>query len=1102
MQSIKETVFGLLKFTSIILLILCVSACSSDTKKSSKPLEGPLFTKLTSKETGIDFKNTLREDIYSRWNVLSWEYYYNGAGVGLGDINNDGLLDVFLSGNTEGNRLYLNKGDFKFEDITQSAGITHNRFSTGVSMVDINNDGHLDIYVCNAGPDLNPVNRENFLYINQGNNTFKEEAAAFGLNDANFGTQAVFFDMEKDGDLDCYIMNESMYARIQLGLIFEDLKKPGKLEQASGKMYRNDNGKFTDITRASGTLQYGYGLGLAISDFNYDGYPDIYVANDYSVPDMMWINQKNGTFVDEIKDRTKQLSWFSMGVDIADVNNDLHPEIAVVDMATGDHYRGKTLMASMDPELFYTTLNLGYQRQHMFNVFQMNEGDGTFNNVAGLMGVQKTEWSWASLLADYDNDGFKDYYITNGYRRYSRDNDSRIRLRKAREENGGSVPNELRKELFDQIPEVPIENEVYRNVKGQKFENVSKEWGVADKGYSNGAAYGDLDNDGDLDLVVNNIDDLAWVYRNNSVNNYLKVELDCDIPSELTKVIIDTDSGQQMVEHNVIRGYQSSVTPYLHFGLGQDPKVNELTVIWPDDTYEVIKNVKVNQTIKLKKANASGKYERYSAKNKPLFKESNKLNYTHQENEFDDFQKEVLLPYKQSTLGPFISHGDVNGDGLDDVFVGGAKGQSGRLMMQNSDGSFTSKLVGLPAHEDMGSHFFDADGDGDQDLYVVSSGNDLRVDDPLLQDRLYINDGKGNFSLKASALPVIRAGGSRVKSCDIDGDGDLDLFVGGRLVPGNYPNIARSYLLENNGGTFKDVTEAWSTELMNVGLVNDIIWSDLNGDDKQDLILAGEWMSPKFFINEGSSFSDQSSNYVDDGLAGWWFNMEQVDVDSDGDMDIVLGNLGLNSKFSASKKKPFKVFANDFDGNGTCDIVLAKEYKGKTVPVRGRQCSSEQMPFILDKFETYDEFAKASVVDILSEEKINEGVQFTVTNLKSGILLNENGKYSFKALPYEAQSFPIQAIEAYDVNNDGHQDLILTGNIFNMEIETPRLDSGEGLVMINDGQGNFESIKPIVSGFRTSLDSKDMIRIKSADGNDEFVISNNNGPVQTFSVIK
>lgn len=1082
------------------IVVLLFSSCGND---SSQELSGSLFSKMNAEQTGIDFRNDLMEDIYSDWNVLSYEYYYNGAGVALGDINNDGLLDVFFTGNTSPNKLYINKGKFKFEDITKSAGILPTGWSTGATIADVNNDGKLDIYVCQGGPDKVANKRRNLLYINQGDNKFVEQAKQYGLDDPNLSTQAAFFDMDKDGDLDCYVMNESLYFRVPLDDVLKDIRNKRKLQQASGKMFRNDGGKFKDITESAGMLRYGYGLGLCVSDINEDGYPDVYVANDYSVPDMMFINQKNGTFRDEIKDRTKQISWFSMGVDIADVNNDLHKDIAVVDMATGDHVRGKTLMASMNPLMFQKTLELGYQRQHMFNAFQINDGSNSYNNLAGMYKLLKTEWSWASLFADFDNDGYKDYFVSNGYRRYSRDNDSRLRLRQTREANGGNVPNHLRKELFDQIPQIPIENVVYHNSKGDKFDEVGADWGVNDAGYSNGAAYGDLDNDGDLDLIVNNIDDLAFVYRNNSngSNNYLTVDLMSKQAKEGAFVIIKHGDNQQLVEYGTVRGFQSTVTPFLHFGLGDSDQVDELTVVWPDKKFQKLSNVKSNQKLKLDHTKASGTYapEKTSVADKFVLK-SNKL-FTHKENVYDDFVTEILVPYRQSTLGPFISNADVNGDGRIDFYIGGAKGQSGSLFLQQADERFVpASTQPWKAHidrEDIGSHFFDADGDGDVDLYVVSGGNEYEIGDNLLQDRLYLNNGKGNFSYSSKALPKMLDSGSRIESADIDGDGDLDLFVGGRLIPKNYPRSPRSYLLENKNGKFTDVTFNWSEELMNPGLVNDVLWTDLNGDGKQDLVLTGEWMSVRAFVNSGTAL-EESSSYFDNDLKGWHFKIHQADLDGDGDQDLVVGNLGLNSKFSASKEHPFQVLANDFDGNGTCDIVLAKDYKGKTVPVRGRECSSQQMPFILDKFKTYNEFANASVEDILGADKIAEGLKLSVNNFSSGIYVNEEGKYTFQELPLQAQAFPVMGIVTEDVNADGFMDIILAGNIYNMEIETPRLDSGDGLVLLGDGKLAYSALKSVDTGFKVSRDVKDLSALKIDKGNKLLLVANNNGPLEIF----
>ena len=1082
-------------------LILTFCACKED--KTAAPSGDMSFSLLPASSTGIDFSNDLIDDpMDDDRNVLSFYNYFNGGGVAIADLDNDGLEDLVFTGNEVENRIYKNKGDFKFEDKTSLSGINvKKKWTTGVTIVDINNDGWQDIYLCQSSQlNKQPGLRKNLLFINNRDFTFTEKAEEYGLADTGLSEQALFFDMDRDGDLDCYIVNNSVFVRMPLNKVEEALKNENILKANSSNMYRNDNGKFVMITQEAGMLRQGFGLSGIVTDINNDGWLDIYETNDYSVPDFMYINQKDGTFKDEINERTKQLSWFSMGADIADFDNDGTVDIAVVDMSATDHVRGKTLMAAMDPNLFYYTLSKGYQRQHMFNTMQVNNGDGTFNNIAGVSHLLSSEWSWAALLCDFDNDGWKDYFVANGFRRYARDNDSRIRMAEARNKHKGKVPMSMRRELYDAIPQVKIPNYIYKNKDGFTFEEKGKAWGTDQASYSNGAAYGDLDNDGDLDLVVNNIDEKAFVYKNNASGNYLDIVLESNSPKEGTKVIIEYGDSQQMLEYGFVRGFQSSNSSKLHFGLGDLGSVDRLKVIWPDGSLYTQSDVKANQILKINKNSAKQKYNPAPAANNLVSNIKNRL-FTHVENNFNDYEKEVLLPYKQSTLGPFISKGDVNGDNIEDFFVGGAKGQSGDVFLQTVDGKFTpTKQSSLQQHsgsEDMGSHFFDADGDGDLDLYVISAGNDFHQDDNNLQDRIYLNDGKGGFSYAKQSLPPMKHGGSRVKSADIDGDGDLDLFIGGRLIPGNYPISPRSYLLENENGVFKDVTATWSEELLNPGLINDFVWEDFNGDDKKDLIIVGEWMPISFFENTGSTFNNVSSAMLGKEQKGWWYRILPEDLDGDGDTDFVVGNLGLNSKFHASEKKEFKVYANDFDGNGMCDVVLAKEYNGKTVPVRGRECSSEQMPYILDKFKTYNDFAQASVEDILGEDLIKDGVSLSVNNFESGILINENGNFSFKALPLKAQFSPIMGIVSEDVNGDGKQDLILAGNIYNMEIETPRLDASDGLILINKGNMEFTPKTYPTTGFKASGDAKDLALLNGGESK-ILVVANNNGPLELF----
>ncbi len=1093
------------RYFLFLALSIFIIGCSGDSPSKigaeSKSYSGKLFTKLSAKKTGIDFKNNLKEDVNSNFNILSFDFYFNGAGVAMGDINNDGLEDLFFTANTGPNKLYLNLGDMEFKDITKEAGIAPGNWSTGVNIVDVNRDGLMDIYVCQAGPDNTPGARANLLYINNGDNKFSEEASKYGLADNRLSMQSAFFDYNKDGLIDCYVMNESKYVNMDMQRVLDDLKNINNLRAASGTLYKNVNGKFVDVSKEAGILKYGFGLGLAVSDFNNDGWPDFYVANDYNAPDMMWINQKDGTFKDEIKKRTDQTSWFSMGIDVADINNDGHLDIGVVDMSTQDHYYGKTLMAPMSPELFrYTQEELKFQRQHMFNSMQINQGNGTYSNIAGMTKTLSTEWSWASLFADFDNDGDKDYFVSNGYKRCHRDNDFKNKLLELRKQNNNDIPPNLRQELYDQIPTYKSKNMLFRNDGYADFKNKAEEWGVDDASFSNGAAYGDLDNDGDLDLVVNNIDDFAFIYRNESKANYLRLKLIGNNYPYGTRVSIYYGDKKQLQEYNPVRGYQSKVEDKLHFGVGQISIIDSMIVVWPNQKVEKVFNLKVNQLVNVDFKNATRQKVYRNSGKKVLFSPANPIDFRHKENKFDDFKKEILLPYKQSTLGPFVAHADVDGNGLDDVYIGGGAGQPGALYLQKAGEKWSkSSTAAFKKHagsEDMKSLFFDADSDGDLDLYVVSGGSEFNENQRVLQDRLYKNDGKGNFTDNSNVLPDLKFSGMKVTNADYDGDGDQDLFVSGRIIPQKYPYPAKSVLLENRKGKFVDVSDQHDKALSNAGIINDAIWMDVDEDKDLDLLIAGEWTDIKCFENKEGKLS-LSDKTID--KKGWWFSLESADVDNDGDLDIIAGNLGLNSKFSASDKKPFRVYANDFDGNGTCDVVLAKEYKGKEVPVRGRQCSSEQMPFISEQFETYSDFANASITDILDLDKLEESIALEANSFESYVFINDgNGKFSSFALPKQAQAFPIWGIETHDLNNDGFLDMILTGNIYGMEIETPRLDAGKGLVLLNDGKGGFNPLTPQESGILIKGDMRDVALLNSTENEKILVTTRNNESVLTY----
>ncbi len=1072
---------------SIICLILLVS-CTSVIDSSEKQ-----FKAISKEDTGIRFQNTLTEN--DSLNYFSYSYLYMGGGVAAGDINNDGLTDLFFTGNMVSNKLYLNQGNLKFKDITKNAGISGSKqWFTGVTMADVNNDGFIDIYCSVAGKS---GSKNNLLYINNGDSTFTEKAKEYGIDDKGNSVQGTFFDYDLDGDLDLYVANYPP-TRFSAPNDYYLFKMGNVKDVETDKLYRNDEGHFTNVTDSSGVRSFGLTLSATIGDLNEDGWPDIYVSNDFSTPDYMYLNNQDGTFKEVVKQATKQTSFYGMGVDIADYNNDGLLDIIQVDMDAKNNRRAKANMASMNPAIFWGTVNAGFHYQYMHNSLQMNAGVinddlPDFSNTSRLAGISSTDWSWGPLFADLDNDGWKDIFISNGTRREINNRDYFNELGKVANKRDSLLERSLA------IPSEKIDNFVFKNKGDLTFERANTKWGISYKGFSNGCVYVDLDNDGDLEIVTNNIDDYASVFENTNAqkNNYLAITLKGPQKNSHglgTRVYITTSGKTQMQELTLTRGFQSSVAPKLHFGLGKEQSIEELKVVWPDKKQQLIKNVNSNQLLTLEHKNATIIAAKIPEKKTKIFTtilpDSLGLHHKHSENIYNDFKKEILLPHKTSSFGPSMAIGDLNGDGLEDIYIGGASQYPGGLYFQTKEGFIKQSIEAIEKdnrHEDLGAHIFDADNDGDNDLYVVSGGNEYDKDSEMLQDRLYINNGGGEFSKSISALPKMITSGSRVYAEDYDKDGDLDLFVAGRLVPGNYPLPANSYLLENVSEKgvpkFINVTSKKASEFHELGMVTGASWTDFDNDGWTDLIIVGEWMPIKVFKNEEGELVDISKQMGVEDTSGWWFSIKEGDFDKDGDIDFILGNLGLNYKYQAKEEETFDIYFYDFDSNNTKDIVLSYFNDGEKFPVRGRQCSSDQMPGIKAKFKNYESFSNATLEDVYTDKYLEDALHYQVKSFASIYLENADGTFKIHQLPIEAQTTNINQILVQDFDHDGNLDALLAGNLYGSEVETPRADAGIGLFLKGIGNGSFKPINARDSGFYVSGDVKDMATIKTASSN-------------------
>jgi hypothetical protein len=1072
-----------------------------------------LFTSLPSKETGIEFVNTLEESLES--NYYQYMYTYIGGGVAAGDINDDGYLDLYFTSNSSKDKLYLNHGGLSFVDITEQAGINKNDgFNTGVTMVDINNDGYQDIYVSRGGWKDGDNKFANLLYVNNGDLTFTEKAQEFGLADTNRTIQAVFFDYDRDNDIDVYISNTpDITSRSKVVDLDKVQRDPKTLElKGSDRLYNNDGtGRFTDVSKMAG-LQFdiGFGLNPQVGDLNDDGWLDIYVCNDFNVPDLAYINNGNGTFTESRDKMFKHMSFNSMGSDLTDINNDGLLDLMTLDMNPEDYIRSKTTMAMTSIDKFELMVEKGYHHQYMHNMLHLNNGNGTFSEISKMAGMANTDWSWAMLSADFDLDGLNDIFITNGVYRDVIDQDKNNEILGILRENARKPTHEDFLQFAKMLPQQKLNNYFFKNRGDHTFDDTSDSWVAPKETFSNGALYADLDNDGDLDIVVNNINDEATVLRNNSDilgrKYHLKVEFigpEKNVSGIGTTVkLYLADGSLQIRQLTNTRGFLSAVPPVLYFGMGENLSATSMEVIWPDGKIQVLEDVNANQHLHMNYRFATEPEALDEEMEKVLFTKV-RHDYMHNDPYFNDFDLQILLPHKLSQTGPGIAKSDVNGDGLEDIFLGGGRGQAGQLLLGNNPSGFTKirvpDFVLDKESEDVGATFFDADSDGDQDLYVVSGSYEFFDNPRQLVDRLYLNDGTGRFSKAEDALPKVGIAGSVATPSDYDGDGDTDLFVGGRLITGKYPYPASSALLINNQGKFTMGAQTFAPDLEGLGMVTDAFWSDINEDEKVDLIVTGEWMGIQIFLNEDGKLvkSDAYTKLAES--VGWWNRLLIDDIDNDGDNDIVAGNLGLNYKFHASPEKPFEIFTSDFDFDGVEDVILAKEYGGKRVPVRGKTCMTQQLPHLAQKIPTYTDFANKDLEGIVGSG-IETALHYKATEFRSGIFINNGADgFSFKPFDNPLQHSPINSILFDDFDGDGIKDLLLAGNNYQSEVETTRADAGIGSFLKGDGKGGFKQISHLKTGFFADKDVRNMMQVKSAKSR-WVVVANNDDQHDLFKV--
>lgn len=1124
MRFIKQLIF----FISILGTLLSPSACvrENPSQKQNRDTlsvaikEPPLFKLLPIQETHVDFVNELTEG--PNTNILVYEYFYNGGGVAAGDLNGDDLVDIYFTSNMSKNKLYLNQGNIQFRDITETSGTEggDGPWKTGVTFADVNGDHKLDIYVSYSGM-LPDEKRENQLFINEGNDDkgiphFTEQAKTYGLASSAYSNQAYFFDYDRDGDLDMLLLNHNPHSLPVLNEVSTAAILKKEDTSIGVRLFKQSNNHFEDVTKIAGisSSELTYGLGIGISDLNGDGWPDFYISNDYAVPDYLYINNHNGTFTDKLQECIRHNSQFSMGNDIADINNDGYPDIVTLDMLPEDNRRQKLLLAPDNYAKFDLNVRSGFYYQYMRNMLQLNNGNETFSEIGQLACISNTDWSWSALLADYNNDGRKDLFVTNGYVRDYTNLDF-IKYMDNYVKSKGRLLREDVLDIINQMPSSNVVNYIYSNDGDLSFTNKTSAWGMNRPSNSNGAAYADLDNDGDLDIIVNNINQPAFIYRNESNtkpdNHYLQIKLEGEGKNTQgigAKVMISCGGKKQYAEQAVSRGYLSAVSPVLHFGIGNEKLVDSLLITWPNGTQELLLDVNTDQVLTLQERNAKqGNKSLFvsAPKNKTVFIETpSPIKYEVKASSINDFKRQPLLTKQFSFSGPCLTKGDVNNDGLEDIYVGGASGQPGILYLQQHGNKFIEQnIVAFKTdntYEDVNAVFFDSNGDGYQDLYVASGGyHNFEKNDQSLQDRLYINDGKGNFSRSKESLPSMLVSTGCIAVSDINNDSHLDLFVGGRVVPGRYPEIPTSYLLINDGrGNFKNEIASYAPDLQNMGMLTDAIWLDINNDQKEDLVVVGEWLPVSVFINLNNKLQNKTTQYFDKEYRGWWNAIEVGDINKDDKPDLIVGNVGLNTQLNVSDNAPAELFYKDFDNNGSVDPLLTTYVKGKSFPYITRDELLEQVGNLRSRFNTYKSYADITLQDIFTKEQLGQAGHWHANHMETTVFKSDgNGKFKISPLPIQAQYAPVYTINIIDFDKDGNNDLLLCGNESHFKLRLGKSDANYGTLLKGDGEGNFKYINQTESGLRLQGDVRSVIRI-----NESFLFGITKEPIASYKIVK